>query len=97
MPPSITSLPLSRRQIHRIDDARGLRIRCREGSVWVTVDGDPRDYVLERGQSFDPKGGPTLVYALADARVDLVACQSRKETMAMFRRFQAMPLMKAAR
>ena len=97
MAPTITSLPLARRQLHTIPDAAGIRIRCREGSVWVTVDGDPRDYVLERGQSFDPPGGKVLVYAFAASRVDLVACQSRKETIPMFRRFQAMPFMKAAR
>jgi quercetin dioxygenase-like cupin family protein len=91
-------LMLARRQVHKIEDAGGMRIVCRSGTVWITVDGDATDYVLERGETFvAPPQARALVYALADARIDLVECQSRKLTMQMFRKFQPMPLTKAAR
>lgn len=93
-----TTLLLAHREVRSIDDAGSLRLVCREGSVWITVDGDSRDYVLERGEAFvAPPQARTLVYALADARVDLVACHSRNETIPTLSRFHAMPLMKAAR
>jgi hypothetical protein len=97
MPAPIT-VALSHRQIHSIEDAAGWRIACRDGSVWITIDGDLRDYVLERGETFvTSHHARALVYALGNARIDLVACQSRKETMPTLSRFHAMPLMKAAR
>jgi len=92
------TLLLAHRQVRSLEDPDGMRLACRQGTVWITIDGDSRDYVLERGQSFVvPPHARTLVYALADARVDLVACHSRNETIATLSRFHAMPLMKAAR
>jgi hypothetical protein len=93
-----TKLTLAHRQVHKIEDAGGMRISCRSGTVWITVDGDATDYVLERGEIFvAPPQARALVYALADARIDLVECHSRKQTMPMFSRFHPIPLMKAAR
>jgi hypothetical protein len=91
-------LMLARRQVHKIERAGGVRIVCRKGTVWITVDGDATDYVLERGETFvAAPEARALVYALSDARIDLLACQSRKHTMPMFSRLQPIPLMKAAR
>jgi len=91
-------LTLARRQVHKIEDVGGVRIVCRKGTVWITVDGDATDHVLERGETFvAPPQARALVSALADARIDLLACQSRKQTMPISSRFQPIPLMKAAR
>ncbi len=30
----------------------GSEIRCLEGILWVTQEGDPRDYILEPGETF---------------------------------------------
>ena len=71
-PPATLLIP--RRQVRSLDSGEGLRFACRQGSVWITVDGDLTDYVLERGETFfAPPHARALVYALADARVDLVA------------------------
>ena len=97
--PAITALVmLAPRQLHSIPDASGVGITCRSGSVWITVDNDPTDYVLEAGESFITSDhGRALVYALGEARIDLTEHQSRKHTIEMFRRFHPIPLMNAAR
>ena len=93
-----TLILLAPRQLHDIEDAAGMRITCRSGAVWITVDNDPQDYVLEAGETFaTSRHARVLVYALGTARIDVVACQSRKDTIATFRRFQPIPLMKAVR
>ena len=47
-------------------------VRSLRGDLWITQDGDPRDIVLEAGQSLQtaPRGR-TVVYALSDARIAL--------------------------
>jgi hypothetical protein len=98
MPAEAALIMLAPRQLHDIPDASGVTVTCRAGSVWLTVDGDPNDYILEAGESFAlPGRGRVLVYALGAARIDLASDHSRKETIAMFRRFQPIPLMNAAR
>jgi hypothetical protein len=96
--PSPITLSLCRRQIHAIDDAAGWRIACRSGAVWITLDGDLTDYVVEAGEAFEtPRHARALVYALGAARIDLEALHSRNDTITIFNKFQPMPLMKAAR
>jgi len=98
MPAETALVMLAPRQLHNIPDASGVTISCRSGSVWITVDNDPNDYVLEPGETFvTSEHERALVYALTSARIDLVDHQSRNETMPMFKRFHAMPLTNAAR
>jgi hypothetical protein len=93
-----TTLTLAPREVRAIDDPSAVRIACREGALWITLDNDPRDWVVEAGETFEaPLQARALLYALGPTRVDLVALQSRNETMVTFTRFHAMPLMKAAR
>jgi hypothetical protein len=50
--------------------SRGLRIDCLEGCLWITQDGDPRDVVVQSGQSFTvDRDQRALVYAMEAARV----------------------------
>jgi len=94
----MTTLTLARRQLHAIDDPSAVRIECVEGALWITLDGDERDWIVEAGETFEaPRQARALLYALGPARVDLVELQSRNETMPTFKRFQPIPLMKAAR
>lgn len=61
---------LAHRRILNLHDRSGDRVECLDGSVWITQDGDPRDIVLDAGESFMlDRPGTALVYALADARV----------------------------
>lgn len=59
--------------IHEVKQALGVTIECLEGSVWITLDGDLRDLVLDAGQSckIDRKRR-ALIQALDTARVRLV-------------------------
>jgi hypothetical protein len=45
-------------------DASGAGITCLTGRLWITQDGDPRDFVLAPGESLTVRrGGVTLVSA----------------------------------
>ena len=49
-----------------INDGEGLAVGCLEGAVWITQSNDPRDIVLNAGQSFMlDKPGLALVCAAA--------------------------------
>jgi hypothetical protein len=45
-------LGLSARRGLRLKDARGARLRAVQGTLWVTIDSDLRDIVLDAGESF---------------------------------------------
>jgi Protein of unknown function (DUF2917) len=52
----------------------GTQILVLTGCVWVTQDGDGKDYILASGDGMSvTKPGLTLVMALEDSRVSLVA------------------------
>ena len=100
---------LPRRAMRTFDDGAGLAFTCLAGSVWVTVDGDPDDHVLEAGETFgNADHARVIVYAFEDSRVavapaieapapSMLTRYSRNSTMATLSRFQPMPLTKAAR
>ena len=95
-------LRLAHKALYSLPDACGLALTCDEGVLWLTVDGDPRDFVLEAGETFQTQDhGRVLIYALADSRISIEALQrtrySRDATMLMFSRFHAIPFRKAAR
>jgi Protein of unknown function (DUF2917) len=64
------SLPLARGAILKMRSARGMRVECIAGCIWITHDGELRDIVVETGQghTFD-SDRPTLISALDDARL----------------------------
>jgi DUF2917 family protein len=53
-----------------INDGEGFTVECLEGAVWVTQSNDPRDIVLDAGESFVlDKPGLALVCAAAGPAV----------------------------
>ncbi|MCZ4314474.1 DUF2917 domain-containing protein [Comamonadaceae bacterium G21597-S1] len=66
-----SSMQLAKTMLIRLADTTR-EIRCDAGSLWITLDGDPRDIVLEPGQHFVRAGcAGTLVYALEPSRLTL--------------------------
>lgn len=58
-------LQLPRRSIFNLADASGVQIVCRAGSVWITLDNDPRDIVLQAGESYTGTDHrQAIIYAL---------------------------------
>ena len=71
---TFAAIPLRKGEIRRLHNAKGQRIEALSGALWVTIDNDPRDIVVEPGAGFSvDKNGDTLVSAMADARFVLLA------------------------
>jgi Protein of unknown function (DUF2917) len=69
-------LQLSRRSIFNVADAAGVQIICRVGSIWITLDNDPRDIVLQAGESFTGTDHRrAIIYALDASQVALSDAQ----------------------
>jgi len=65
-------IELAHRDLHSVPDAAGVQIRCQAGSLWITLDHDTRDIVLDPGQSFStPEHRRALIFALGPACVSL--------------------------
>ena len=57
----------------RLKDARGARLRAVQGTLWITIDNDQRDIVLDPGEIFEvDSNAPLFVMPLGDcATVDV--------------------------
>jgi Protein of unknown function (DUF2917) len=61
---------LSRHEVRAFAGHPGLRIASHRGRVWITQDGDPRDVVIDAGESHAlDRDGPVYVQALDAAWV----------------------------
>ena len=60
--PTVT---LPARHLFEIPDAASAHILCTEGCLWLTLDDDPRDVILEPGDSFETgEHRRALLYAM---------------------------------
>jgi hypothetical protein len=67
------AITLRKGELRRFEHALGRRIEALGGTLWVTLDHDPRDFVLNAGEGVDVDGsGDALVSALDDARFVLL-------------------------
>ena len=59
------AITLQRADVFRCGAARGQRIEALLGRIWLTLDGDPRDIVLDPGEGFSVhRDGDVLISAL---------------------------------
>jgi hypothetical protein len=66
----IARLALGRRDTLILEAARGALVRCVEGLVWITQDGDRADHIVGAGDSFRvDRDGSVIVQATRPARV----------------------------
>ncbi|HEX6722213.1 MAG TPA: DUF2917 domain-containing protein [Burkholderiaceae bacterium] len=67
----------------RLNAARGTLLRAVKGTLWVTIDNDPRDIVLDPGESFTvDSDAPLFVMALGDKATLDVCGESGRERRA---------------
>ena len=65
--PAIT-VDLTARDLYRHEGAAEATLACASGSLWITLDHDPRDIVLVPGERWTaPANRRVIVYALEDA------------------------------
>lgn len=70
--PAMTPLALGRAATRWLRRPRGWVVDCEAGTLWLTHDGEPRDIVLEAGQSHRcDHDGRLAIHALDDARLRL--------------------------
>lgn len=56
---------LEHRRLFDLPDTAGVQVRCTRGCLWITVDGDERDFVLAAGEVFHTvEHRRALIYAL---------------------------------
>jgi hypothetical protein len=61
-------------ELVKLDGARGTTLRVTRGTLWITLEHDTRDVVLEAGDTFTiDRGGLTLVEAQAATTVCVLA------------------------
>jgi hypothetical protein len=66
------TLQLARRDSIRLVPRKPVRVDCADGTLWITADHDPRDIVLEAGESWTGGCGSTvLIHALKPSQVRL--------------------------
>jgi len=66
-------LLLHTHQLLALDNAQhNMAIECKEGVIWVTTTGEPRDQMLYSGQRYVPiSNGRVVIEALDEACVDI--------------------------
>lgn len=72
-----STLSLARDGLIAVRDARGTRIRCLSGHLWITEDRSELDTVIGPNQSFTiGHGGLTLIMAVSPATLQLAERRS---------------------
>ena len=84
---------LGRQAMFKLPDAAGLEVRCESGVVWITLDDDPRDVILEPEQTFTTtQHRQAILYAITPAKLAV----SQPEAAVQPDRRQAQAARKAA-
>ena len=71
-PLTLEPISLAARSVHRIENAKGIRVSCIRGVAWITQERDPRDLILAAGQSVVlDQPGLAVAYAFKEAVLTL--------------------------
>jgi Protein of unknown function (DUF2917) len=66
---NLASTSLRKGEILHLQHALGQRIEALSGRVWITMDGDLRDIVIDAGEGFTvDRGTDVLLSAISDAQ-----------------------------
>ena len=70
VPVGVSAIGVGADKCLRFDSMKDVQLRARSGTLWITVDGDLRDFVLERGQQITiDRDATVLVSAMHGAAV----------------------------
>ena len=73
-------LTLAHKAMFSVSDAAGVQILCRSGSLWITLDNDTRDIVLDAGDSFlSTEHRQAIIYAMETSSLTLSAERALQE------------------
>jgi hypothetical protein len=73
-PLTLEPITLAARSVHRIENAKGIRVACVRGVAWITQERDPRDMILAAGQSVVlDRPGLAVAYVFKDAVITVGA------------------------
>jgi Protein of unknown function (DUF2917) len=76
---STTVLALHHQAMFEVPDAADARVVCLEGAVWITLDNDTRDFVLEPCEAFTAtEHRRAVVYALKPSRISVARVTSER-------------------
>ena len=74
LPQETSLVSLRTGEVITLDDAAGLRIDARAGTVWITEEDDIEDHIVHAGDALViAKPGRTVVQALAPASISIRA------------------------
>ena len=67
-------MQMTRGSLARIEDGRGILLSVWDGGLWITEEGNHRDYYIRAGERFQlQREGVTLAYAMQDANFTVAA------------------------
>lgn len=76
----------------RLNDAAGTRVRCLQGTIWITVANEPDDVFLGSGQSYlIPRNGLSLVERIGNSSIQLERLQAGGWLTGLIRRLKIGP------
>lgn len=82
--PQSLGIALPARAMFEVPDVAGLKMRCVAGCLWLTLDNDSRDIILEPGDCYSGTvHRRALVYALKDAKLAVAAAEAGPQRKAM--------------
>jgi hypothetical protein len=65
-------ISLAARDLYEVADVSGVQLACNRGSLWITLDNETRDIVLEAGENFlGTEHRRALVYAFETSTLAL--------------------------
>ena len=71
-------IELQRDSIFRLAELRGAMLSCLSGAVWITRANDPRDLILQAGETHMLSGRAVLVQAVRASRITVEALSTAR-------------------
>lgn len=78
-------IQLAEKKILTLRNARDIRIECNAGVVWITIEGQPGDFLLEKGEHLlIISNGPVFIQGMPYGLVKVVCAASSDRQVSLF-------------